>query len=234
MGNCASLKEGNEDIESGLYTLFIPGVNNDEPFTGYCDFTMDDGIGYLVVFNRYFGGYEAGPSTSEMATTNVPDVGDGVSSEYILSISNIFSSYNDGAGASRMIVYATSGHSTGIESASTYRWVRFDMDTDQMTRCWNGDTGTRSGFNFVTSDGHTGSSNILSGHGTGGCVYQWSANGGEVNNYLTFEYCPSQGSDPNHYWQVGTGQSGSTYYRVDSMYGSSGALYNRWGGIAIY
>ena len=56
-----------------------------------------------------------------MATTNVPDVGDGVSSEYILSISNIFSSYNDGAGASRMIVYATSGHSTGIESASTYR-----------------------------------------------------------------------------------------------------------------
>ena len=116
---------------------------------------MDSGIGYLVVFNRYFGGYEAGPryqsnvlklphlritlktlttlitfynpqlshnsSTSEMATTNVPDVGDGVSSEYILSISTVFSSYNDGAGASRMIVYATSGHSTGIESASTYR-----------------------------------------------------------------------------------------------------------------
>ncbi len=59
-----------------------------------------------------------------------------------------------------------------------------------------------------------------------------------VNSYVTFEYCPVQGSDPNHYWMVGDGSVNSLYFRQYSLYGAAsannGPLFNRYGGIAIY
>ncbi len=58
------------------------------------------------------------------------------------------------------------------------------------------------------------------------------------DSYTTFEYSPNGGSDPNHYWMVGDGSSGSNYFRIYGPYGDNnngdGPLFNRWGGIAIY
>ncbi len=50
-----------------------------------------------------------------------------------------------------------------------------------------------------------------------------------------FEYCPTQRGDPNHYWLVGDGTAGSSYYRgMTTLYADSGSLSTRYGGIAIY
>ncbi len=59
--------------------------------------------------------------------------------------------------------------------------------------------------------------------------------GANSNSNTLFEYCPTQGSDPNHYWFVGDGTAGSSYYRaMTSLYADSGSLSTRFGGIAIY
>jgi hypothetical protein len=59
-----------------------------------------------------------------------------------------------------------------------------------------------------------------------------------VNSYVLFEYNPNNGPDTNHYWMVGDGSSGSSYFRGYSLYGANsannGALYTRYGGVAIY
>jgi len=246
--SCAALKARTPSITSGVYTLSIAGVNSGSPFSVYCDFVIDGGIGYAVVFNRYFSGYQAGPSTTEMTQT-VNSGSAGYQNDYRISPGNIFSLYS-GGGASRMIVYATIGHSSigGISSGSTYRSVRFSMTPSQMANCWNGNSNEpfQAGISWVASPGgQTGSDanmlnehNIRGGFATSGGVHQWSQGYSNVNQNVLFEYSPNGGWDPNHFWMVGDGTVSSSYFGAYTLYGANGAnngpLYSRYGGIAIY
>ena len=121
--------------------------------------------------------------------------------------------------------------------------MRVSLTSAEMARSWTqgGDAWNNNGMLGASRSiswkafpsGNTGiNAFILSGHGTGGCVYQWTA-GGVVNTNLLFEYCPVQGADPNHYWMVGDGSGSSTYFRGDGAYGN-GPLLNRYGGIALF
>jgi len=226
------MKIANPNIVSGLYSMTISGVNNGAPFTAYCDFTIDGGRGYLVIFNRYFEGFQAGPSPSEMSATSIVGTS-GYQNDFRIQPANIYTLY----GATKMAVYAVMGHTSagGIQSGSTFRWVTFTMAASNMPNMWNNvyQPGSLTGVTWQSTSLSGNDANILSDHGTGGGVYQ-SSRSGAVNSYVLFEYCPVQGSDPNHYWMVGDGSADYNYYRVQTHYGAGGALYNRYGGIAIY
>ena len=133
--SCAALKLLNPSIASGVYSLTIPGFNSGNAFNVYCDFTMDGGLGYAIVFNRRFVTYQAGPSAAEMTATGFSGT-PGIANDFSLAPTSIFAAY----GATRMAVYATIGQSSagGVQSGSTYRWVRFIMSATQMVNCWNG------------------------------------------------------------------------------------------------
>jgi len=218
-----------------VYSLTIPGFNSGNAFNVYCDFTMDGGLGYAIVFNRRFVTYQAGPSAAEMTATGFSGT-PGIANDFSLAPTTIFAAY----GATRMAVYATIGQSSagGVQSGSTYRWVRFIMSATQMVNCWNGNQAQpfSSGIQWLAApSGTTGSNaNILGAHGPGDGVFQWNE-GANINTNTLFEYCPTQRGDPNHYWLVGDGTGASSYYRaMTSLYADSGSLSTRYGGIAIY
>eukprot|EP00047_Mylnosiga_fluctuans_P014769 m.41039 g.41039 ORF g.41039 m.41039 type:complete len:767 (-) comp5648_c0_seq1:68-2368(-) len=238
--SCAALKASNPIIQSGAYQLQINGINGNSPVQIFCDFSLDGGIGYAIIFNNYFAGYQPGPSPTTMSATTVSGTVS-LLSNFAIAPGSIFAAYN--GGATRMITYATINqtNSGGVQSGSTARWVRHMMAASTMVQCWNGNSNTAftSGISWLAWPSmNTGSNEqILGSHGTTGGVYQWALNT-NVNQYTTFEYCPVQGTDPNHYWYVGDGSATSSYFRDNSLYGAAstgtGVLFNRWGGIAIY
>jgi hypothetical protein len=219
---------------SGVYWLQIPNVNSGNAFQCYCDFTMDGGVGYAIIFNQYFTGAETGPSHANFASSTISTAG--WDTEYQISPTAMVSNY----GVTKLAVFARTGGSAagGITGASYFNWVAFTgPTTTQFNNIFtnsyasNQFTGT-----FNSSDGNTGTAYFPNSHGNSGGVTQVSTNGGTVNDYILYEYNAKGGSDPNHFWMVANGRVGDVYWVVNNRYGSStgNVMYNRWGGVALY
>lgn len=262
--SAAYIKSVNPTAVSGVYWLYSSQINGGNPFQCYCDFTIDGGIGYAVYFQKYFesadlsngSGFEHGPSFTEMSANTTTGTAS-YNTEYNLYPNLMPTAYNNGAGASRMIVFnrTNSGYSEGGIVSSTYKYFRMsNISASNMTAIWKGFASAgQYTASFVvhgnTGDyGNSGTVYIQSGHGSSGGVYQWTSVSGAVNSYVVFEYKPvgqsenSAYTDPNHYWMVDNGVSGSAYFRFNPEYGNlatqpnaaSGTFGIRWGGIAIY
>lgn len=219
---------------SGVYWLQVANVNSGNPFQCYCDFTMDGGVGYAIIYNQYFTGAETGPSHADFGTSTVSTAG--FDTEYQINPTAMISNY----GLTKLAVFARTGGSSsnGITGASYFNWVAFTGPTTTQynlifTNSYNSNqfTGT-----FNSSDGNTGTAYFPNSHGNTGGVTQISTNGGTVNNYILYEYKQGTGTDPNHFWMVLNGRDGDTYWVVNNRYGSSSGnvMYNRWGGVALY
>jgi hypothetical protein len=251
--SAANIKSVVGSPESGVYWLRSTGINSNTPFQVYCDFTLDGGIGYAVYFQELFestndggsDGYEFGPTHSEMQSTSYTGTA-GWTNEFFVHPYLFPIQYNNGSGASRMIVYnktTTGGSSAGGITSTTYKAVRFTgLSGTNMRDIWAGHPSVGQytpAYETTGNSGRTsgsGTAYILGSHGTSGGVSQWVSGGtGNVNNFLVFEYKPNAGSDPNHYWMVDTGQNGSIYFRENNEYGPGGATFrNRYGGIAVF
>jgi hypothetical protein len=235
----AAIKAVNPFVKSGVYYLRVPNVNNSEPFRIYCDFTMDSGRGYAIVYNNYFTGSEAGPEPRFMNSKGLQGNADKFN-DYFVAPSTMMKFYNNGAGCTRMAVYATTNNgaeANGIIGSSTFRWVAFfGPSAAQFATIWTS-TFNSNQFtgSFVSADGNTGTAWFPNSHGEGGGVVQISTNNATVNNYILYEYKhnPALG-DPNHWWLVGNGRDGDTYFVVNGTYSGSNVLNNRWGGVAIF
>ena len=219
---------------SGVYWLQVANVNSGNPFECYCDFTIDGGIGYAIIFNQYFTGAETGPSHANFASSTVQTAG--WDTEYRVSPTAMVTNY----GLTKLAVFARTGGSSsgGITGSTYYNWVAFTgPTTTQFNNIFNNSynsnqfTGT-----FNSSDGNTGTAYFPNSHGNTGGVTQISTNGGTVNNYILYEYKQGDGTDPNHFWMVLNGRDGDTYWVVNNRYGSSSGnvMYNRYGGVALY
>lgn len=219
---------------SGVYWLQVANVNSGNPFECYCDFTIDGGIGYAIIFNQYFTGSETGPSHANFASSTVQTAG--WDTEYRVSPTAMVTNY----GLTKLAVFARTGGSSsgGITGSTYYNWVAFTgPTTTQFNNIFNNSynsnqfTGT-----FNSSDGNTGTAYFPNSHGNTGGVTQISTNGGTVNNYILYEYKQGDGTDPNHFWMVLNGRDGDTYWVVNNRYGSSSGnvMYNRYGGVALY
>jgi hypothetical protein len=230
--SAAAIKVVNPNVTNGIYWLLVPNVNSGVPFQCYCDFVIDGGIGYAMIVNQYFTANEEGPSFTTMAAGNSGAAA--YDSEYSVSPNAMLANY----GVTKLAVFARTNNGSsagGIQSASTYRWVRFSGPTStQYTNIFNNkyDTNQFTG-SFLTADGNTGTAYFPNSHtGTGGVTQV--TNGATVNDNILYEYKPQGGTDPNHYWVVAHGRTGDTYWGTNPLYQSSGALVNRWGGILIY
>ena len=219
---------------SGVYWLQVANVNSGNPFECYCDFTIDGGIGYAIIFNQYFTGAETGPSHANFTSSTVQTAG--WDTEYRVSPTAMVTNY----GLTKLAVFARTGGSSsgGITGSTYYNWVAFTgPTTTQFNNIFNNSynsnqfTGT-----FNSSDGNTGTAYFPNSHGNTGGVTQISTNGGTVNNYILYEYKQGDGTDPNHFWMVLNGRDGDTYWVVNNRYGSSSGnvMYNRYGGVALY
>ena len=219
---------------SGVYWLQVANVNSGNPFECYCDFTIDGGIGYAIIFNQYFTGAETGPSHANFASSTVQTAG--WDTEYRVSPTAMVTNY----GLTKLAVFARTGGSSsgGITGSTYYNWVAFTgPTTTQFNNIFNNSynsnqfTGT-----FNSSDGNTGTAYFPNSHGNTGGVTQISTNGGTVNNYILYEYKQGDGTDPNHFWMVLNGRDGDTYWVVNNRYGSNSGnvMYNRYGGVALY
>jgi hypothetical protein len=219
---------------SGVYWLQIPNVNSGNAFQCYCDFTMDGGVGYAIIFNQYFEGAETGPSHANFASSSITTAG--WDTEYQISPTAMISNY----GITKLAVFARTGGSAsgGITGASYFNWVAFTgPTTTQFNDIFtNGYNSTQFTGSFNSSDGNTGTAYFPNSHGFTGGVTQISTNGGAVNDYILYEYKQGSGTDPNHFWMVANGRVGDVYWVVNNRYGSStgNVMYNRWGGVAIY
>jgi hypothetical protein len=219
---------------SGVYWLQVPNVNGGNPFQCYCDFTMDGGIGYAIIFNQYFEGAETGPSHASFGSSTITTAG--FDSEYQINPTAMVSNY----GLTKLAVFARTGGvaSGGITGASYYNWVAFTgPSTTQYNNIFtNGYNSNQFTGTFNSSDGNTGTAYFPNGHGNTGGVTQISTNGGTVNDYILYEYKQGSGTDPNHFWLVLNGRSGDNYWVANTRYGSGSGnvMYNRWGGVAIY
>jgi hypothetical protein len=168
--------------------------------------------------------------------------------------------YNNGQGATRMIVYArdtTTGTLEGGTTSST-SWVYARIsgltpanyrDLWKSSPAFNQSSAPYTAFsssNIRSGATVSGTVFILGGHGSGGGVNQWvSTAASNFNNFVVFEYKPvgyaenNLFNDPFHYWMVETGVSASTLFRSSPFYGNnaasaSGVLGSRFGGIAIF
>ena len=218
---------------SGVYWLQVANVNGGNPFQCYCDFTMDGGIGYAIIFNQYFEGAETGPSHASFGSSTVSTAG--FDTEYQINPTAMISNY----GLTKLAVFArTGGTSTGgITGATYYNWAAFSGPTTTQYNLifTNSYSDTQFTGTFNSSDGNTGTAYFPNSHGNSGGVTQIT-NGTTVNNYIIYEYKQGSGTDPNHFWMVLNGRNGDTYWVNNSRYGSSSGnvMYNRWGGVAIY
>ena len=218
---------------SGVYWLQVPNVNGGNPFQCYCDFTMDGGIGYAIIFNQYFEGAESGPAHASFASSTITTAG--FDSEYQVAPTAMVSNY----GLTKLAVFARTGGvaSGGITGATYYNWAAFTgPTTTQFNNIFtNGYNGNQFTGTFNSSDGNTGTAYFPNGHGNTGGVTQIT-NGDIVNNYIIYEYKQGGGTDPNHFWMVANGRNGDTYWVNNNRYGSGSGnvMYNRWGGVALY
>jgi hypothetical protein len=219
---------------SGVYWLQVANVNSGNPFQCYCDFTMDGGVGYAIIFNQYFTGSETGPSHADFGASTVSTAG--FDTEYQINPTAMITNY----GITKLAVFARTGGSSsnGITGATYFNWVAFTGPTTTQfnnifTNSYNTNqfTGT-----FNSSDGNTGTAYFPNSHGNTGGVTQISTNGGAVNDYILYEYKQGTGTDPNHFWMVANGRSGDVYWVTNNRYGSSSGnvMYNRYGGVALY
>ena len=238
--SAAAIKALVGNPSSGVYWLQVPNVNGGAPFKCWCDFTINGGIGYAIVSNTLFTGSQTGPSWASMSSTSLTGTADKFSN-YAVAPTTMFANYNNGAGITKLAVFATRNDGTtadGIQSSSTYRWVAFSgVSVANYVNIWtNGYSSNQFTGSFVTADGNTGTAYFPNSHGSSGGVTQISTNGGTVNDYILYEYNPNGGSDPNHFWEVNNGRSGDTYFVNNGTYGSNSGntLYTRWGGVAIY
>jgi hypothetical protein len=220
---------------SGIYYLQVSGVNSGSPFQCWCDFTINGGIGYAIISNTLFTGSQEGPSFASMSQTTITGTVDKFSNHSIAP-TTMMANYNNGAGITKLAVFASSNNGTtsgGIQSSTTYRWVAFTGPTvANFQAIWtNGYATNQFTGSFVTADGNTGTAYFPNNHGSSGGVTQVS-NGGTINDSILYEYKPNGGSDPNHYWEVHNGRAGDSYFAVNSLY--QGTLNTRWGGVAIY
>jgi hypothetical protein len=218
---------------SGVYWLQVPNVNGGNPFQCYCDFTMDGGIGYAIIFNQYFEGAESGPAHASFASSTITTAG--FDSEYQVAPTAMVSNY----GLTKLAVFARTGGvaSGGITGATYYNWAAFTgPTTTQFNNIFtNGYESNQFTGTFNSSDGNTGTAYFPNGHGNTGGVTQIT-NGNIVNNYIIYEYKQGGGTDPNHFWMVANGRNGDTYWVNNNRYGSGSGnvMYNRWGGVALY
>ena len=218
---------------SGVYWLQIPNVNSGNAFQCYCDFTMDGGVGYAIIFNQYFTGAETGPSNTSFASSTISTAG--WDTEYQISPTAMISNY----GVTKLAVFARTGGSAagGITGASYFNWVAFTGPTTTQYNLifTNKYNSTQFTGTFNSSDGNTGTAYFPNSHGSTGGVMQIT-NGTTVNDNILYEYNPDGGTDPNHFWMVANGRVGDVYWVVNNRYGSStgNVMYNRWGGVAIY
>jgi hypothetical protein len=219
---------------SGVYWLQIPNVNSGNAFQCYCDFTMDGGIGYAIIYNQYFEGPETGPSHANFGSSTISTAG--FDTEYQISPTAMVSNY----GITKLAVFARTGGSSGggITGATHFNWVAFSgpTTTQYNTIFTQGFGSTQFTGTFNSSDGNTGTAYFPNSHGNTGGVTQISTNGGTVNDYILYEYKQGTGTDPNHFWMVANGRSGDNYWVANTRYGSSSGnvMYNRWGGVALY
>lgn len=234
--SAAAIKAENPSITSGLYWLRIPNVNNGNAFQTYCDFNIDGGIGYAMFYNEWFTGSETGPYTTEQTSTAMYGTA-AYDSEFRFAPTTFLANYNNGLGATRMIYFARSNDGSsaiGIGSSSSKHWVRISNPSNGSFAPWAGSSTYESPTNsasFLTNDGYTGTAWHSSGHDSSGGVNQISS-GQHVNDYLLVEWKIWDGTDPNHFWMVDSGQAGDVYFGANSEY--TGVLNNRWGGMLAY
>lgn len=237
--SAAAIKAVNPYVTSGVYYLRVPNVNNGEPFRIYCDFTIDSGRGYAIVYNNYFTGSEVGPTTATMSSKGLQGNADKFN-DYVVAPSTMMQFYNNGAGCTKMAVYATTNNgpeAKGVTGSSTNRWVAFSGPTAaQFASIWTSTyNATQFTGTFVSADGNTGTAWFPNTHGESGGVVQISTNNATVNNYILYEYKHNAAlGDPNHWWLVGNGRDGDTYFVVNATYSGANVLNNRWGGVAIF
>jgi hypothetical protein len=257
--SAAAIKAVVPSVASGVYWIKSSGINSNTPFQVYCDYTLDGGIGYAMYFQQYFdsnqdpgtsAGYEAGPTHTSMQSTGVSGT-PGYANEFNIYPYLMPAQYNNGSGASRMIIMNRtngSGSSAGGITSSTYKAVKMTgLSVNAMRDIWttNPSTNQYSGtFNTTGNTGSFGNSGtfwIIDNHGSSGGVQQWANGQGNSNSNLIFEYKPNSqqvnGSltDPNHYWMVGNGQGGDSYFRAHPEYGAGSQTFLiRWGAILVY
>jgi hypothetical protein len=256
--SAAAIKAVVGNPASGVYWLKSQYIDNGRPFQIYCDFTVDGGIGYAIYYNNYFdesdggsSGYAAGPSRASMQSTAITGT-PGYSNEYNIYPYLMPGGYNNGAGATRMMMYVrtnTGVSSRGICGSSNWKWLRIDQlsplsmrdiwatvmtnNSYQGTFLMNGSNGVRAyAANSIQIEGS---------HGNSGGVSQWNI-GNNSNSSVVFEYKPDTSAvsggytDPNHYWMIDNGDgAAATYFRANTEYGAGGqAFIVRWGGIGLY
>jgi hypothetical protein len=218
---------------SGVYWLQIPNVNSGNAFQCYCDFTMDGGIGYAIIYNQSFEGPETGPSHASFGSSTISTAG--FNTEYQIAPTAMISNY----GVTKLAVFARTGGSSGggITGATYFNWVAFTgpTTTQYNTIFTQGFNSTQFTGTFNSSDGNTGTAYFPNSHGNTGGVTQIT-NGTTVNDNILYEYKQGDGTDPNHFWMVGNGRTGDVYWVVNNRYGSGtgNVMYNRWGGVALY
>jgi hypothetical protein len=218
---------------SGVYWLQVANVNSGNPFQCYCDFTIDGGIGYAIIFNQYFEGAETGPSHASFGSSTISTAG--FDTEYQINPTAMISNY----GLIKLAVFARTGGSStgGITGASYFNWAAFSGPTTTQYNLifTNSYSDTQFTGAFNSSDGNTGTAYFPNSHGNSGGVTQIT-NGTTVNNYIIYEYKQGAGTDPNHFWMVLNGRNGDTYWVNNTRYGSSSSnvMWNRWGGVALY
>jgi hypothetical protein len=218
---------------SGVYWLQIPNVNSGNAFQCYCDFTMDGGIGYAIIYNQSFEGPETGPSHASFGSSTISTAG--FNTEYQIAPTAMISNY----GVTKLAVFARTGGSSGggITGATYFNWVAFTGPTTTQYNLifTNGYNDTQFTGTFNSSDGNTGTARFPNSHGNTGGVTQIT-NGTTVNDNILYEYKQGAGTDPNHFWMVGNGRTGDVYWAVNNRYGSGtgNVMYNRWGGVALY
>ena len=109
MDTCSSsakaIKAAVGNPTSGVYWLQVANVNGGNPFQCYCDFTMNGGIGYAIIFNQYFTGPETGPSHANFASSTVTTAG--FDTEYQIAPSLMLANY----GMTKLAVFARTGGS---------------------------------------------------------------------------------------------------------------------------
>ncbi|MFZ4773744.1 MAG: LamG-like jellyroll fold domain-containing protein [Terrimicrobiaceae bacterium] len=250
--SAAEIKASDPTVKSGVYWLKSSGINGGTPFQCYCDFTMDGGIGYAIYFQQYFDsaddggnvGFEYGPTFASMTSTGITGTA-GYGSEFNVYPNLMPIQYNNGAGATRMIVFNRTNTGTsdnGIQGATNYKWLKVTGLTPENMRAVWASTPSRGAYTVsytaVGNSGRTSGSGIgyiLGSHAPGAGVHQWvSGDSANANTNLIFEYKPFAATDPNHFWMIDTGEAASVYFRSNGEYGTAGVFNIRWGGIAIY
>ena len=234
--SCAGIKLLVASVTSGVKWLIVASVNNGAAFQIWCDYTINGGLGYAIVYNNLFVGSQAGPASSLFGTTTLSGTADKFN-VYLVSPNQMFNNYN--SGITQLAVFCTTNDGTtvgGIQSSSTYRWVSFSGVTPaQYINIWSTSySSNQFTGNFVANNGNSGTAYFPNAHGNSGGVTQISTNGGAINNYILYEYNANGGTDPNHFFEVLNGGSGDLYFVANPLYSGSNVLSTRWCGVAVY